>query len=220
MRQGDYLKTCMATSRTSLPMFPTTVNMYLHLCELVDYKSLTPYANTCWSMTLHRRVRSCLELNLTFSWRRSWRVLSTTLSNAVMTGRRQTHSARLEPMLVTKIRDNLPSRSRHYRFSLQFYSEPSGWNITSLYWDSLLMKSSLLSRTNYGQGTQNWFNRTLHFLEWKTTVLTIIVKNTRSHTAEASFVPERTCLQAFFKEYVLTPETVFGVGQPNTPPPT
>ena len=128
-------------------------------------------------------VKSYLEPNPKSSWRKLWRVLSTTPSNVAMTGRRWTCSTKLHPRSATRIGGNPPSRSRRSWFSHRIHSEPSKRNNTLPRRGSSSTRSSMPLRTNCESDVRDRSNKTLHSSEQKNIVPFTTAMGTEPSTA-------------------------------------
>jgi len=76
-----------------------------------------------------RRVTSCPEPSLIYSWRKWWRALPTSLSNAATMERSWNRNTKLQSMPVTPIGDNLPTKDRRSRSSHRIHSKFSRWRL-------------------------------------------------------------------------------------------
>ena len=137
-----------------------------------------------------------------------------------MTERRRTRNNRLQPMSITRIGGNLPSRRKHSRLSLQIHSEPSGQNITSLLRLSFNEVFNALK-------DQPWVRRTkpikyVPALPGAEDYCCYYDNKGHNiaHCRRLMWYLKEFVRQVFFKEYIFTLKAASGAGQPSVPPPT
>jgi len=131
MRQGDNLK-LHRLFRNRLAKVSSCGDDVSALAFIGEMQVSHPLYKYLLKHDVTQISKVCLEPNLIFSWRKLWRILSTTLSNTTMMERRWTRSARPWPMPTTRIWGNLPSRSSYSLFSFWIYPEPSEKTILHL----------------------------------------------------------------------------------------
>jgi len=81
-------------------------------------------------------TRFCPEHSQKSSWRRQWKAMPTSFSNATMTERSRSCSTKLQPMPATRIGGNMLTKDRRFPSSHRIHSKPLRWKSTSLHWDS------------------------------------------------------------------------------------
>jgi len=153
------------------------------------------------------------------SWRKRWRASPTSLSNARTTTRSQSHSTVFQPVSVTRIRGNPPTKDMCYRSSHRIHSKPSRWNNTTLRWGSPSTKSSRLQGPAVGKAPKAnpiwshtpWSGRILSYHDSK--------RQQTIHCRSLWKYLEEVVRQGFLKEYILTPRAASNVRQPCASPP-